>query len=76
MVAIAYEKQITALLVVDRDNDFISEGGKIGSRIQGLAEANNWMANMLPIPNTARDAGLMVFCAMHNRRRPGDYETC
>jgi len=75
MTAITYEKQITALLVVDPYNDFISEGGKIWSRIQGVAEANNCVANMLLILNAARDAGLMVFYAMHHRYRPGDYET-
>jgi len=75
MTAITYEKQITALLVVDPYNDFISEGGKIWSRIQGVAEANNCVANMLLILNAARDSGLMVFYAMHHRYRPGDYET-
>ena len=75
MTAITYEKQITALLVVDPYNDFISEGGKIWSRIQGVAEANNCVANMLLILNAARNAGLMVFYAMHHRYRPGDYET-
>ena len=29
MLKIAYDKQITALLVIDPYNDFISEGGKI-----------------------------------------------
>ena len=33
----AYEKDITALLVVDPYNDFISEGGKIWPRIKAVA---------------------------------------
>ena len=37
----AYDKDITALLVVDPYNDFISEGGKIWLRIKAVAEANN-----------------------------------
>ena len=36
-----YDKSITALLVVDPYNDFISEGGKIWPRIKAVAEANN-----------------------------------
>ena len=37
-----YDKQITALLIVDPSNDFISEGGKIWGRIKGVAEGNNF----------------------------------
>ena len=33
------DKQITALLVIDSYNDFISEGGKVWDRIRGVAEA-------------------------------------
>jgi hypothetical protein len=36
-----YDKDITALLVVDPYNDLISEGGKIWPRIKAVAEANN-----------------------------------
>jgi ureidoacrylate peracid hydrolase len=36
-----YDKEITALLVVDPYNDFISEGGKIWDRMKAVAEANN-----------------------------------
>ena len=75
MAALTLEKEITALLVVDPYNDFISEGGKIWDRIKGVAEANNCVPNMLRILKAARDAGLHVFYAMHRRYRPGDYET-
>src|SRR6202035_4161648 len=68
-------KDITALLVVDPYNDFISEGGKIWPRIQAVAEANNCVPNMLEVLNAARRAKLRVFYAMHHRYRPGDYET-
>jgi hypothetical protein len=35
MARSTYEKEITALLLVDPYNDFISEGGKIWGRIKG-----------------------------------------
>jgi ureidoacrylate peracid hydrolase len=70
-----YEKQITALLVVDPYNDFISEGGKIWPRIKAVAEANNCVPHMLQVLNAAREAKLRIFYAMHHRYRPGDYET-
>jgi nicotinamidase-related amidase len=70
-----YDKSITALLVVDPYNDFISEGGKIWPRIKAVAEANNCVANMLEVLHAARKAKLRVFYAMHHRYRPGDYET-
>ena len=41
-----YDKSITALVVVDPYNDFISEGGKIWPRIKAVAEANNCVDNM------------------------------
>ena len=70
-----YNKEITALLVIDPYNDFISEGGKIWPRIKAVAEANNCVPNMLKVLNAARKAKLRVFYAMHHRYRPGDYET-
>ena len=75
MASLTYNREITALLVIDPYNDFISEGGKIWGRIKGVAEANNCVANMLEILNAARNAGLRVFYALHHRYRPGDYET-
>jgi len=75
MAPITYEKPITALLVVDPYNDFISEGGKIWNRIRSVAEANDCVPHMLQILNAARNAGLRIFYAMHRRYRPGDYET-
>ncbi|MBV9953860.1 MAG: cysteine hydrolase [Pseudolabrys sp.] len=70
-----YDKEITALVVIDPYNDFISEGGKVWPRIQGVAEANNCVPNMLAVLNAARQAQLRIFFAMHRRYRPGDYET-
>ena len=71
----AYSRELTALLVIDPYNDFISEGGKIWDRIRAVAEANECVAHMLQILNAARRAELRVFYALHRRYRPGDYET-
>lgn len=73
MTHLSYERDITALLVVDPYNDFISEGGKIWPRIKSVAEANNCVSNMQRVLHAAREAKLRVFYAMHHRYRPGDY---
>jgi ureidoacrylate peracid hydrolase len=75
MSEVRYERDITALLVVDPYNDFISEGGKIWDRIRPVAEANNCVPHMLQILNAARQAKLRIFYVPHRRYRPGDYET-
>ena len=75
MGRVTYEKQITALLIIDPFNDFISEGGKVWDRIKAVAEANQCIPNMLQVLNAARNANLRVFYALHHRYRPGDYET-
>jgi nicotinamidase-related amidase len=72
---VTYEKEITALLVIDPYNDFISEGGKVWDRLKTVAEANNCVPHMLQVLNASRKAGLRVFYALHRRYRPGDYET-
>jgi ureidoacrylate peracid hydrolase len=75
MAKAAYDKQATALLVIDPYNDFISEGGKIWNRIRTVAEANDCVPHMVQVLNATREAKLRVFYAMHHRYRPGDYET-
>src|SRR5215471_7306666 len=75
MANVTYQQDITALLVVDPYNDFISEGGKLWGRIRAVAEANDCVAHMLQVLEAARKAKLRVFYAMHHRYRPGDYET-
>ena len=68
-------KEITALLVIDPYNDFISEGGKAWDRVKTVAEANECVPHMLQVLNAARKVGLRVFYALHRRYRAGDYET-
>jgi nicotinamidase-related amidase len=70
-----YDKKVTALLVIDPYNDFISEGGKVWDRLKTVAEANHCVPHMLQILSAVRKAELRVFYALHRRYRPGDYET-
>jgi nicotinamidase-related amidase len=72
---VTYDKEITALLVIDPYNDFISEGGKLWDRLKGVAEANKCVPHMMQVLDAARQADIRVFYALHRRYRPGDYET-
>src|SRR5262245_44052460 len=75
MEGVTYNKEVTALLLIDPYNDFISEGGKLWDRVRSVAEVNSCVPNMLRTLNTARKARLPIFYALHHRYRPGDYET-
>ena len=74
-MTVTNDKEITALLVIDPYNDFISEGGKLWDRLKAVAEANGCVPHMLQVLNAARKAGLRIFYGLHHRYRPGDYET-
>ena len=76
MAKVTYDTVLTALVVIDPYNDFISEGGKIWPRIRAVAEANDCVPHMLRVLNAARKAKLRVCYALHHRYRSGDYETC
>jgi ureidoacrylate peracid hydrolase len=75
MNKVTYSRALTALLVIDPYNDFISEGGKVWDRLKTVAEANRCVPNMLQVLNASRKAGLRVFYALHRRYRAGDYES-
>ena len=75
MANLKFDKEITALVVIDPYNDFISEGGKVWDRLKGVAKANKCVPNMLQVLNAARKTELRVFYALHHRYRPGDYES-
>jgi len=75
MTNVAYENDLTGLVVIDPYNDFISEGGKVWDRLKGVAEANQCVPHMRQVLDAARAAGVRVFYALHHRYRPGDYET-
>jgi ureidoacrylate peracid hydrolase len=64
-----YDKGLTALLMIDPYNDFISEGGKRWDRIRAVAEANDCVPHMPQVLNAARKAKLRVFYALHHRYR-------
>jgi ureidoacrylate peracid hydrolase len=72
---VTYDRDGTALLMIDPYNDFISEGGKLWSRLKAVAEANGCVPHMAQVLAAARKAGLRVVYALHRRYRPGDYET-
>src|SRR5262247_3616901 len=65
MSKVTYDKQLTALLVIDPYNDFISEGGKVWDRLKAVAEANGCVPNMLEVLTATRRADLRVFYAPH-----------
>ncbi len=75
MTKLKFEKQITALIIIDPYNDFISEGGKIWNRLKAVAESNGCVPHMLQVLSAARRAELRIFYALHHRYRQGDYET-
>ena len=75
MIGLSYDREITALLVIDPYNDFISEGGLFWDHLKGVAQANNCVPHMQQVLTASRHAGLRVFYALHHRYRPGDYET-
>jgi ureidoacrylate peracid hydrolase len=75
MNTVKYNRDITALLVIDPYNDFISEGGKVWDRLRSVAEANNCIPHMTAVLDASRRAQLRVLYALHRRYRPGDYET-
>jgi ureidoacrylate peracid hydrolase len=75
LAKLVYDKDLTALLVIDPYNDFISEGGKLWDRLKGVAEANKCVPHMLRVLDAVRKAKLRVFYALHRRYRPGDYES-
>ena len=47
MAEITFKKQLTAVLVIDRYNDFPSEGGKVWPRIRAMTEANGRVPHIL-----------------------------
>jgi nicotinamidase-related amidase len=75
MEQMMYDPAITALLVVDPYNDFISEGGKLWKLAKETAEGVHCVANMIKVLEASRAAGLRVFIAPHHRWREGDDTT-
>src|SRR5215831_13461471 len=74
MAKLVYDKDVTALLVVDPYNDFISEGGKLWDRLKGVAEANQCVAHMVQVLNAARKARLLCAASSISPWRLRDLE--
>jgi ureidoacrylate peracid hydrolase len=73
MADVRFRLHQTGLLVVDPYNDFISDGGKLWSRVRDVIEGNRCIPHMIQILQAARSAGARVFFAPHHRWRPDDY---
>jgi nicotinamidase-related amidase len=69
---LAYEPDLTGLLIVDPYNDFLSEGGKLYELSRSTLEAHNVVEHMRQVLAAARAAGLQVFIAPHHRWRETD----
>ena len=65
MTSLEFDKSITALLVIDPYNDFISEGGILWQRLKTVAEANQCVPNMLRVLTSARKAELRHAIGQH-----------
>ena len=63
----------TAVLLVDPNNDFLSEGGKLWSRVQPVADDVGLLNNLKAVLEAARKRGLAVYFVPHRRWQEGDY---
>jgi len=70
----AYQRDETALLIIDPYNDFLSEGGKIWPKVKEVAQANNLLNNLRTIVKSVRQAGIQVIIVPHKRWEPADYQ--
>ena len=69
MENLKFDKEITALLVIDPYNDFISEGGKVWDRLRVVAEANNCVPHVSV--ECCAESGASRF--LRAAYRPGDH---
>ncbi|MGO4809640.1 isochorismatase family cysteine hydrolase [Cupriavidus sp. 2MCAB6] len=69
----AYPKAITALLLVDPYNDFLSDEGKLNRPARAVADATGTVGNMRRVLAAVRAAGITVFYVPHHRATPDDF---
>jgi nicotinamidase-related amidase len=74
MTTPTYDPKITAVLLVDPYNDFLSEGGKLWSRTKAIAEEVGLLNNLRAIMRAAREDGLGIFFVPHRRWEPLQYK--
>ena len=66
-------RRYTALLIVDPNNDFMCEGGKLYERTKETAEAVGFYDNMRKLIPAVRAAHIQVIIVPHHRWQEGDY---
>jgi nicotinamidase-related amidase len=69
-----YDPEVTALLLVDPYNDFLSESGKLWPMAKAVAEEVHLLDHLRAIVTAARRANIPIFFVPHHRWEPGDYE--
>jgi len=75
MTTPTYDPKMTAVLLVDPYNDFLSEGGKLWPRAKPIAEEVGLLDNLRAIMRAAREAGLGIFFVPHQRSEPLQYKS-
>jgi len=61
MTTPTYDPKVTAVLLVDPYNDFLSEGGKLWPCAKPIAKEVGLLDNLRAIMRAAREAGLGIF---------------
>lgn len=74
MAAPEYAPNLTAILLVDPYNDFLSEGGKNWLRAKETAEEVHLLDHLRALVAAARKAAVRIVFVPHHRYEPGDYE--
>ena len=57
------DPKTTALLLIEYQNDFISEGGALHAGVKAVMESTNMLANTIEVVSKARTAGVTVMFA-------------
>jgi nicotinamidase-related amidase len=72
-IAMSYDPSSTAILLVDPYNDFLSDGGKLWSRVKAVAEEVKLLDHLRDVISIARARGLKIVFVPHHRWESGDY---
>src|SRR3981189_3739055 len=70
MTTPTYDPKITAVLLVDPYNDFLSEGGDLEAFVNSFREDVGLLDNLRAILRAAREAGLGIFFVPHCSEKP------
>jgi ureidoacrylate peracid hydrolase len=57
------DPKTTALLLIEYQNDFTTEGGALHKGVKAVMESTNMLANSVEVANQARAAGVTVMFA-------------